>query len=317
MEPSHNTRDSRRNVNTLFKDEAILDSPKNKAWKRTSSSKAIKIIDDPESEPNSQEKLIKPKGGNFTSVGYNPFVQEDKKQALSRTFMQMEYRKLYRSSSGSYKDNPRGSLWGITYFLVLGAYITYQFYFMDQDDTWKDLEIWKEVLLELLLTVVLFYASARMQTFANSLTLFWVYILVTGFFLLVQETFRYLFFLIILCLICTWTGHLIYYYIGPMILRESRYCFGWRRVKSRIVQDEESQDNYNSNGSDVREVVFEYRPLTKVLTCSAPNTFMYRGEWKDGRPSGWGEWRDDSFYGESLSGYWEFVVFTLLLNYFP
>ena len=141
-----------------------------------------------------------------------------------------------------------------------------------------------------------------MQTFANSLTLFWIYILVTGFFLMEQNTFRYLFIADVVCLILTWIGHIIYYYVGPLILRESKLCFGWRRVKSRVVEFDDEE--LSKTTGDVREIVFEYQPLSNIFTCSSPYTFIYRGNWSNGRPSGWGEWRDDSFYGESLIGYW-------------
>ena len=110
--------------------------------------------------------------------------------------------------------------------------------------------------METLLTAVLFYASVRMQTFANSLTLFWIYILVTGFFLMEQNTFRYLFIADVVCLILTWIGHIIYYYVGPLILRESKLCFGWRRVKSRVVEFDDEE--LSKATGDVREIVFEY-----------------------------------------------------------
>ena len=128
-------------MNELFSGEGILDTEESSGSKMNRSSKSYRVIT--ESKENctsssvSQERkelLTSNEEKNFTSVGYNPFIAEDKKKKqLTQTFMHMEFRKLKRSSSGSYRDNPRGSLWGISYFLVFAAYITYQFYFMQKD----------------------------------------------------------------------------------------------------------------------------------------------------------------------------------------
>ena len=157
-----------------------------------------------------------------------------------------------------------------------------------------------------------------MQTLANALTLLWVYVLIVGYFLLEENTFRYLIVAVIVVIIITWILHIIYFCIGPLILKKSKFCFAWRRVKSRSVKfdEEQSIENYNQ---DIREVVFEYRLFMNAITCSPTHTFIYRGDWKDRRPHGWGEWRDDSFYGESLVGYWQCVfpvlLFLLIINY--
>jgi hypothetical protein len=57
------------------------------------------------------------------------------------------------------------------------------------------------------------------------------------------------------------------------------------------------------------EVSYEYRSIANPWFCcttrSKPSCFVYRGQVRNGRPHGRGEWRDDSFYGESLLGWWE------------
>lgn len=57
------------------------------------------------------------------------------------------------------------------------------------------------------------------------------------------------------------------------------------------------------------EVSYEYRSIANPWFCCTPSPkpscFVYRGQVRNGRPHGRGEWRDDSFYGESLLGWWE------------
>ena len=274
----------------------------------TPSKSRFTIVEEIERDLGEGSSLLGAPGQSvFTSLGYIPFATHSiNRQQLSATFMYMQGRKLVRSSSGTYKDNPRGPLWATAFGLVFLGYIYFRFINMQRDHEWESTSLWKEILLEFLLALVLSHASTRMRNAANSLTLFWIYLLVTGSFLLPPHSFRYLFLLTASLAAVTWMGYLMYYHVGPLLLRKSRYCFGWRRVKSRVaIYSAENRPGLSEGEGDLREVVFEYRPLLQWFTCSSPHTFVYRGQWKDGRPSGWGEWRDDSFYGESLIGFWE------------
>ena len=297
---------------SIFGDEGVFDhySPPHDRdeWSHNRTRKGhsrYRVVDDISPDPHETDVLLPTKNEQFQNVGYNALhPSPDALQGLSTTFMHMEYRKLKRSSSSSYHDHPRGRLLGACYAIIFLSYFIYRLVMMRQEDDWQNEELWKEIILEFLVALVLCYASYRLNTLANSLTVMWIYVLVTGFFLLEKQTFRFLLGAVLGAMAVTWLCHVLYFYIGPLILRESRYCFGWRRVKSRVAyysQDEQ----YAPGGEDLREVVFEYRPPSSYITCSSPNTFVYRGGWKEGAPSGWGEWRDDSFHGESLVGYWE------------
>ena len=55
----------------------------------------------------------------------------------------------------------------------------------------------------------------------------------------------------------------------------------------------------------IQSFAYQYVSMSGLrwLTCQDVKTFEYSGAMRDGRPHGWGVWRDESFYGESLEGY--------------
>ena len=128
----------KRNSLSYFAREGILESNSQSRTNENRSNQHYRVVS--ESNINNATENKKLLSGSteeesFTPVLANPFAPSDNKQELSTTFMHMEYRKLKRASSGSYRDKPRGSLWTVAYGSVFATYITYQFIIMQQDQS--------------------------------------------------------------------------------------------------------------------------------------------------------------------------------------
>mmetsp|Transcript_26690 Transcript_26690/g.41615 ORF Transcript_26690/g.41615 Transcript_26690/m.41615 type:complete len:902 (-) Transcript_26690:484-3189(-) len=296
---------------------------------------------------------------HFPSEDFESVRSGNLGQDLRDTFMQMEYRKVKRMTSAKYRDDPRSWIWGIFYSLLMLIYlfVKYLFYerYCSEVDTSEYSHVWnnpsmvnlgKEVVLVLVLGICFVSITDNFQSLATALTVYFLYMLTVFFFMfgdtvgcplsdIMSEGYKedlgviqmFVVWLAILAVI--WSIHLFYYYIMPFIVRETRMCFGWRRLRSvtiprvntKLAFPEKEPPNPNDHTVDennlnlgekestrVREVVFQYRPLMNgfgLCWSVSRHTFLYRGEMVNGRPNGWGQWRDDSFYGESLTGYWK------------
>lgn len=65
----------------------------------------------------------------------------------------------------------------------------------------------------------------------------------------------------------------------------------------------------------IREVVFQYRPISFVGFCfrKEKHTFLYRGEMKNGRPDGWGQWRGTQRKEDQLLFFQYFLFYSPFL----
>ena len=134
-----NKRSSVADLGATFARQGIFenkDSPDTTPYNEKRKKRGYRVKTERNEKPNSEKnQLIEHKeSSNFSPVEAIPFIKDKHNQELSTTFMHMEYRKLKRASSGSYRDKPRGSLWLIAYLAVFGAYLTYQFLRMQQDE---------------------------------------------------------------------------------------------------------------------------------------------------------------------------------------
>mgnify|MGYP001027157485 FL=1 len=115
----------------------------------------------------------------------------------------------------------------------------------------------------------------------------------------------------------TWFAHWVYFYPLPWLVKKSSLCFAWRPVPHSARQP--LHNNYGSLNSatgifreDLRvprstpfasdnnsEITYQYM---SIMSWDM-HYFTYKGAISDGKPHGWGVWRDDSYHGEALVGY--------------
>lgn len=132
---SEKSRESISRNKNLFNDEPLETEKNERSNKQSDGYKIVSNKDFNESEKDSSHLLSSGEERFSLLPGtMNPFMNQSTNLVnLSETFMHMNFRKLKRASSGSYKDKPRGEMWSFYYLLIFTGYLTYRLYFMQLD----------------------------------------------------------------------------------------------------------------------------------------------------------------------------------------
>jgi pimeloyl-ACP methyl ester carboxylesterase len=236
------------------------------------------------------------------------------------SFRHMLWRRLQRTKYGAYRPSKRSKIvWFLlifVLFLILSFSVLFRIWGADLGEVlYKNLS---SLIVFVILIPIAGSAFVNASGFFSRMMLFWILLGAVIFFIIdlivvvpngdawfEGEQSRAiaisLTLLILLLELVTFIGYMLYFYIYPRLLLTG--VFGGRNAQSlfRIKPDPDPNHlwlyTYFSLDDDMAYTCCRKHPA---------KTFQYAGELdQDMRPHGFGEWRDDSALGETLSGFWD------------